>query len=52
MSKWITLRLEVAENTSYEDVVTYLNCEALCAMEEDEKMITSWEWSELENANE
>ena len=52
MSKWITLRLEVAEGVNYEDIVTYLNCEALCAMEEDEKFITSWEWSELENANE
>lgn len=51
MDRWITLRLEVAKDTSYEDVVTYLNCEALCAMEEDEKMITHWEWSELEDAN-
>jgi hypothetical protein len=48
MSKWITLRLELAEGTSADEVVDYLNAKTLCAMEEDEKMITSWEWSELD----
>ena len=47
MSRWITLRLEVAEGVSGDEVVDYLNCQTLCAMEEDEKMITSWEWSEI-----
>ena len=47
MSKWITLRLELADNVSADDVVNHLNAKELCAMEEDEKMITFWEWSEL-----
>lgn len=47
MSKWITLRLELAEGIGADDVVDYLNSKTLCAMEEDEKMIISWEWSEL-----
>lgn len=47
MTKWITLRLEVSEGVDVDDVVTYLNAQALCAMEEDEKLIHSWEWSEL-----
>jgi hypothetical protein len=51
MSKWITLRLQVAEGVSTDDVVDYLNADSLCAMEEDEGMITSWEWSELGDDN-
>ena len=47
MSKWITLRLELAEGTTADDVVDYLNAETLSAMEKDKKMITFWEWSEL-----
>ena len=47
MSKWITLRIEVLDNESVDNVVDYLNAKSLCAMEEDEKMIASWEWSEL-----
>lgn len=47
VSKWITLRLEVAEGVSADDVVDYLNADSLCAMEEDKGLITSWEWSEL-----
>ena len=47
MSKWITLRLEVAEGATEEDVITYFNCEALCPAEEEDNIITSWEWSEL-----
>ena len=48
MSKWVTLRLEIADDVTPDDVVDYLNCESLCAMEEDKKMITSWQWSEVE----
>ena len=48
MSKWITLRLELAKEIKVDDVVDYLNAQSLCAMEEDKKMITSWEWSELD----
>lgn len=51
MSKWITLRLEVADDVSTDDVVDYLNAEALCAMNEDKSMITHWEWSELGSNN-
>ena len=52
MSKWITLRLEVAKGVRVDDVVDYLNAEALCAMEEDKKLITFWEWLELGGDNE
>ena len=51
MSKWITLRLEVAEGVRVDDVVDYLNAEALCAMDENKKLITTWEWSELGGDN-
>lgn len=51
MAKWITLRLEVAQDVNVDDVVDYLNAEALCAMEEDKKLITTWEWSELGGDN-
>lgn len=45
MSKLITLRLVVAEGVSEDDVIDYLNAQALCAMEEDENLITDWVWS-------
>ena len=51
MSKWITLRLEISEGVNVDDVVDYLNAEALCAMEEDKKLIDGWEWSELGELN-
>lgn len=51
MTKWITLKLEVAEGVSADDVVDYLNADSLCAMEEDEKIITAWKWSELGEEN-
>lgn len=47
MNRWITLRLEVAEDVHPDDVAVYLNAEALEALLDDEKMITAWEWSEL-----
>ena len=50
MSKWITLRLEVAEDIHPDDVVVYLNADTLEVLLEDEKMITAWEWSEIGEA--
>lgn len=47
MRKWITLRLEVAEDVLADDVVDYLNADALSVMSEDRGLIHSWEWSEV-----
>ena len=40
----LKLTLYLEKGIDPEDVVLYLNCESLCALEEDEKMITGWKW--------
>lgn len=43
MSK-IVLVIELAEGVLKEDIVTDINAEVLCRLEEDDKVITGWEW--------
>lgn len=40
----VKLELYLNDGVEVEDVITYLNCEALCAMEEDEEFISHWKW--------
>jgi hypothetical protein len=40
----LTLILEVSEGVSAEDVKDYLNAQALCAAQEDHKLIDGWRW--------
>jgi len=44
MNKKIVLVLELAEGVLKEDIVTDINAEVLCRLEEDDKVITGWEW--------
>ena len=44
MSNKIVLILDVAEGVLYEDLITDINAEILCRLEEDDKVITGWEW--------
>ena len=43
MSKLI-LVLDVTDGIDEEEVVDYVNCDLLCKLEEDEKLITGWAW--------
>lgn len=47
MSKWITLRIEVADGVEADDIVSDVNAGILCKLEEDDKKIIGWEWAEL-----
>ena len=44
MNKKIVLILELANGVLSEDLVTDINSEILCRLEEDDKVIKSWEW--------
>jgi hypothetical protein len=44
MSKKIVLILELTDGILSEDLVTDINSEILCRLEEDDKVIKSWEW--------
>ena len=44
MNKKIVLILELADDILSEDLVTDINSEILCRLEEDDKVIKSWEW--------
>jgi hypothetical protein len=44
MSKRIVLILELSDGILSEDLVTDINSEILCRLEEDDKVIKSWEW--------
>lgn len=48
MSKSVTLLLDVAEGVNIDDVVTYFNAQVLCKAEEDDKIISSWQWIYLD----
>jgi len=40
----LKLEIEVSSLADQEDVIDYLNCEALCKLEEDLHEITGWKW--------
>jgi hypothetical protein len=40
----IVLILEVTDGVLHEDLITDMNAEILCRLEEDDKKITGWEW--------
>jgi hypothetical protein len=44
VNKKIVLILELANGVLSEDLVTDINSEILCRLEEDDKVIKSWEW--------
>ena len=40
----LKLEIDVSSDADQEDVIDYLNCVALCKLEEDWKEITGWKW--------
>ena len=44
MTNKMVLILELADGVLYEDLATDINAEILCRLEEDDKLIKSWEW--------
>jgi hypothetical protein len=44
MSNKLTLVLKLADGVLAEDLATDINAELLCRLEEDDKLIKSWEW--------
>jgi hypothetical protein len=44
MSKKIVLILELTDGILAEDIVTDINAEILCRLQEDDKVIKDWEW--------
>ena len=44
MSKKIVLTIELADSTEADDIIETLNAEVLCRLEDDDKLITGWEW--------
>lgn len=47
MSKLI-LVLDLADKIDEEDVIDHVNCDLLCRLEEDDKVITGWSWHRQE----
>ena len=45
MSRKVTLVLTLTKGIEAEDIVTDINAEILCRLQEDEKRITTWKWS-------
>jgi hypothetical protein len=41
----IYLKVDLSNGIERDDVITYINAQCLCAMEEDDKLITGWEWA-------
>jgi len=41
----IYLKVNLANNVEPDEAITYVNAQCLCAMEEDAKLITGWEWA-------
>jgi hypothetical protein len=44
MSKKIVLTIELQDNTEPDTILETINAEVLCRLEDDEKLITGWEW--------
>jgi hypothetical protein len=40
----LTLVIDLAEGVDRQIIIDYLNCVALCKLEEDNKEIIGWEW--------
>ena len=40
----ILLILDVADGVLHEDLITDMNADILCRLEEDDKKINGWEW--------
>jgi DNA-binding MarR family transcriptional regulator len=40
----LTLVIDLAEGVDRQTIIDYLNCVALCKLEEDNKEIIGWEW--------
>jgi DNA-binding MarR family transcriptional regulator len=40
----LTLEIDLAEGIDRQTIIDYLNCVALCKLEEDNKEIIGWEW--------
>jgi hypothetical protein len=45
----LTLTIHLAEGVHPDDVATDLNAEVLCRLEEDDKKITGWKYSDSDN---
>jgi hypothetical protein len=45
--RMLTLILDVADGASADDVIDYLNAQALCAAQEDRKIIDGWKWKRI-----
>jgi hypothetical protein len=44
MSKKIVLTIELQNNTEPDTIIETINAEVLCRLEDDDKLITGWEW--------
>ena len=44
MSKKIVLTIELQDNTEPDTIIETVNAEVLCRLEDDDKLITRWEW--------
>lgn len=41
----IYLKVDLSNNVDRDEAITYINAQCLCAMEEDDKLITGWAWA-------
>jgi len=44
----LVLTMTLADGVQPDDIMTDINCESLCRLEEDSKQITGWEWVTVE----
>jgi hypothetical protein len=44
MNRKIVLTIELEDNVEADTIIETLNAEVLCRLEDDDKLITGWEW--------
>ena len=44
MSKKIVLTIDLQDNVEANTIIETINGEVLCRLEDDDKLITGWEW--------
>ena len=45
--RMLTLILDISEGVDANDVIDYLNAQALCAAQEDHKLLDGWKWKRI-----
>lgn len=45
--RMLTLILDIPNGVDKDDVIDYLNAQALCALQEDHKLINGWKWKRI-----